>query len=241
MGTYPTSPRSDFIAWCKAHQPVIETQYASIGLSQAQADKFKNDLSTLRNNDEAQESARQAAKAATTAANASFATMKRTAADTVRLIRVFANNAPDPSVVYATAEIDPPAPPTPLPPPGRPTDMTVELDPTTGAITLRWKSVNPRGAAGTSYIIRRKLPGESTFTFVGVSGVKKFTDRTFVAGPDTVMYTIQAQRSDSSGPVSDILTINFGAAGGGPGAASKPFTTQTGGAGGEPSFMKKAA
>ena len=58
------------------------------------------------------------------------------------------------------------------------------------------------------------LPGATEFTFVGVTGTKKFTDKTFFAGPDFVEYTVQGQRSDQSGPVSEVFVVNFGQAGG---------------------------
>lgn len=82
-----------------------------------------------------------------------------------------------------------------------------------GSLTLRWKSNNPRGTSRTSYIIRRRLPGESAFAFVGVSGSSKFVDSTFIAGPDSV----QGQRGDAAEPVSEIFTVNFGQAPGGAG------------------------
>jgi hypothetical protein len=90
----------------------------------------------------------------------------------------------------------------------------VELDSATGAVKLSWKASNPSGTQGTSYIVRRTdTTGE--FVFVGVTGVKTFTDDTFFAGPDSVQYTVQGQRADSAGPVSAIFTINFGRSSGG--------------------------
>ncbi len=88
----------------------------------------------------------------------------------------------------------------------------MELDANSGAITLRWKASNPKGAAGTSYIIRRRLPADPAgqFVFAGVTGVKKYTDNDFNAGPDSVQYTVQGQRSDKAGPLSDIFTVSFG-------------------------------
>src|SRR5262249_1902804 len=38
------------------------------------------------------------------------------------------------------------------------------------------------------------------------------TDTTFFAGPDSVQYTIQGQRADATGPLSEVLTVNFGRA-----------------------------
>ena len=96
-----------------------------------------------------------------------------------------------------------------MPPPGQPTNITVSLTPITGALTLKWKCTNPTGAAGTSYIVRRMLPG-GAWEFIGVTGKKEFIDSTLIAGPDSVQYTVQAQRSDSSGPISEGLTVNFG-------------------------------
>lgn len=96
---------------------------------------------------------------------------------------------------------------------------------------------NPTGTSGTSYIIRRKLPSESEFSFIGVSGKKEFVDDSLIAGPDSVQYTVQGQpltrdatsshvdaqrpsrvkgqRADSSGPLSPVFTVNFGQAPGG--------------------------
>jgi hypothetical protein len=79
----------------------------------------------------------------------------------------------------------------------------------------RWKASNPAGTSGTAYIIRHKLPEESAFSFIGVSGKKEFIDDTLIAGPDSVQYTVQGQRADSSGPVSPIFTVMFGQAPGG--------------------------
>ncbi|MBI5864616.1 MAG: fibronectin type III domain-containing protein [Planctomycetes bacterium] len=111
----------------------------------------------------AQEQAKQAYRVATQETNGAFAALRATAGDDVRLIRAYAESQSKPEVVYNTAQIPPPAAPTPIPPPGQPTDLTVTLAPSTGELTLRWKVTNPPGASGTSYIIRRRLPGESEF------------------------------------------------------------------------------
>ncbi|MFN0012807.1 MAG: fibronectin type III domain-containing protein, partial [Phycisphaerales bacterium] len=92
----------------------------------------------------------------------------------------------------------------------KPSDLSIELNNASGSLTLRWKADNPKGTQGTSYIIRRKLPGQPEFAFIGVTGSKKFIDSTFIAGPDSVQYTVQGQRADSAGPESDPFVINFG-------------------------------
>jgi hypothetical protein len=125
-----------------------------------------------------------------------------------------------------------------VPPPAQPGGLAATLDAATGHISLRWKASNPANARGTTYIIRRKLPGETQFAFIGVAGKKRFVDETLMLGagvrdPVTqlasraggilapgnlapgmlapaVQYTVQGQRANLSGPVSPIFTVNFG-------------------------------
>ncbi|MBI5864618.1 MAG: fibronectin type III domain-containing protein [Planctomycetes bacterium] len=215
MGAYPTSPRAAFLQWCEAHAPVFTANAAAIGLTPAQATAFATATTAGAAALLAQEQARQAALVATQQAQTAFDTLRAGAGDTVRLIRAFAESQTKPEVVYNTAQIPPPSPPSPAPPPAQPTDLTVTLDASGGNLTLRWKAANPTGTSGTSYIIRRRLPGESEFAFIGVSGKKEFVDDSLVAGPDSVQYTVQGQRADSSGPLSPTFTVNFGQAPGG--------------------------
>lgn len=212
MGTYPTSPRAAFLAWCQAHAPVFTINATAIGLTAAQVTAFKALITNAAAAADDQEASKQAAKSATTKATNIFADLRSEASDLVRIIRTFAVTRDDPNV-YVLAEIPPPGSPSPVPPPAMPTDLTVTLDGSSGDLALSWKASNPVGASGTSYIVRRKLPGESTFAFVGVTGTKRFVDGTFSAGPDSVQYTVQGQRSDSTGPLSAIFTVNFGQAG----------------------------
>ncbi len=215
MGAYPTSPRAAFLEWCQAHTSVFSANAAQIGLTPAQATAFSAATTAAAAALLAQEQARQAALVATQAAADAFGTLRSSAGDAVRLIRAFAESQTKPSVVYNLAQIPPPASPSPAPPPAQPTDLTVTLDASGGNLTLRWKAANPTGTSGTSYIIRRKLPEESAFSFIGLSGRKEFVDNTLIAGPDSVQYTVQGQRADSSGPLSAIFTVNFGQAPGG--------------------------
>ena len=210
MATYPIAPRPAFLEWCQAHEAVLVANAAQIGLTPLQATAFKNATDAAATAALALEQAKQAAKVATQAAGQAFGTLRSSAGDTVKLIRAFAENSTKPDTVYQLAQIPPPAQPSPAPPPAQPEKLAVGLDATRGSVTLRWKAANPAGTSGTTYIIRRKLPGESEFSFLGVSGKKTFVDDTLVAGPDSVQYTVQGQRADSSGPESPIFTVNFG-------------------------------
>lgn len=210
MATYPTAPRSAFLGWCQAHESPFTTHAAAIGLTPAQATAFTNAVAKATDAALAQEQAKQAAKVATQKAEDAFTSLKNSAGDTVRIIRAFATIAADPMNVYNLAQIPPPSKPTPAQPPAQPSDLTVTLDATDGTVTLRWKAANPVGTSGTSYIIRRKLPSDPEFAFIGVTGTKKFVDDSLIAGPDSVQYTVQGQRADSAGEVSPIFTVNFG-------------------------------
>lgn len=209
MGTYPTSPRAAFIEWAVNHGDLFVGNAAQIGLTAAQATAFKNDAMTAQAADRDLSVVRQSARTATNIANDATSALRSRARATIGLIKAFAESTNNPQV-YNLAEIPPPADPTTLPPPGQPTDLNVVLDPTSGALSISWKAQNPVGASGTSYIIRRRTSMAGTFEFIGVTGTRKFVDSTFLAGPDMVQYTVQGQRSDSAGPVSQILTINFG-------------------------------
>ncbi len=224
MPIIPTRTQ-DLLDWLDLHAPVWVEEAINIGLTTAQAGAFSTLATAARTKYNERLAAEEALRIATNQSREAIADARREAADLIRVIKGFAVNAADPLVVYNRAQIPPPAIPTPAPPPAKPTDITVELTPTTGDITLRWKASNPAGTQGTSYIIRRRTSPLAAFEFIGVTGSKEYTDSTFTAGPDSVQYTVQGQRSDSAGPVSDILTINFGR---GPGITVQSTKSGTG-------------
>ncbi len=49
--------------------------------------------------------------------------------------------------IYTLAMVDPPAPPSPTPPPGQPTGLTAELQ-VNGSLLLKWKCTSANGGAG---------------------------------------------------------------------------------------------
>jgi len=210
MSTYPTSPRSDFLEWCQGHAPIFTANAAAIGLSTEQAAAFAAATTGAGDATVKQQQAQQAGKVATQEVNEAFGDLRSEASEMVRTIRTFAENSDNASVVYNTAQIPPPAKPSPAPPPAEPKELTVTLAPNSGDLTLKWKATNPEGTQGTSYIIRRRIMGESEFSFIGVTGTKQYIDKTLTAGPDSVQYTVQGQRADSAGPESQIFTVTFG-------------------------------
>ncbi len=209
MGTYPTAPRSAFLEWARTHADVFVSNASQIGLTAAQAQAFKADAAAAEAAANEQAQAAQSAKIATQIANDKVSQLRTRARATVGLIKGFATSTNNMNV-YSIAEIPAPVDPSSVPPPAQPTDMKVMLEPTSGALTITWKAANPVGSQGTSYIIKRRTSPTAQFEFIGVTGSKKFVDSTFAAGPDMVQYTVQGQRSDSAGPVSNIVVVNFG-------------------------------
>jgi hypothetical protein len=212
MSTYPTGPRAPFLEWCDVQTPVFVASAASIGLTASQAAGFAAATAEAHAAILAQGIAQEVARAATQRARAAVRDLRQRAGDAVRSVRAYAETTPAPLAVYNTAQIPPPAAHTPAPPPAQPKRLSAELDASRGALTIRWKARHPSGATGTTYLVRRRLPGEAAFTFVGVTGKKRFIDDTLPAGVAQAQYTVQAQRADRGGRVSEILQVRMGSA-----------------------------
>ena len=81
-----------------------------------------------------------------------------------------------------------------------------------GTLELKWKCANPAGTQGTMYEVLRKVGTAASFSFVGGSGVKSFTDDTLPIGVSPVRYQITAVRSTSRGKPAQFI-VNFGTGG----------------------------
>jgi hypothetical protein len=193
---------------------VWEANAAAIGLTAAQASGLKTAATSARATYNDQIAAANAARVATNLARDTIAASRSTYADALKTIKAFALTQADPGAVYNLAQIPPPAAPSPMPPPGLPTDIRAGLE-TDGSVTLRWKAVNPPGASGTVWTVSRKLPGEASFSFVGAAGSRIFTDETLPAGQSNVQYVVQGQRGQAVGQASPPFTVMFGHGGGG--------------------------
>ena len=212
MGIVPTKVQ-DLLDFADAHGTLWTTNFAQIGLTSAQATAFKGAATTARTNFNAAITADQAKRAATNTSRNTVSDLRQIAAETLSLIKAFADNAANPSVVYSAAQIPEPLPPTPAPAPGTPTDFTVALQ-QSGAVTLKWKCANPVGVGGTIYEVRRRSGSGSTFTFVGAIGIREFTDDTLPTGSTNVTYQITAVRSTIRGLPAQ-FNVNFGVGGDG--------------------------
>ncbi|GDX99857.1 hypothetical protein LBMAG48_22610 [Phycisphaerae bacterium] len=213
MGSIPTSPRAAVQAYCTAHIVPFTSNATAIGLTTAQATEFATLTTGYVQAAGDAEAARIAAATATENATAAYNAMRRSLSRAVSDIRDFASDAADPQEVYNLAQIPARQDPSAVPAPGQPRDVSVAIIAASGELELSWKSSNPPGTTGTAYIVRRRLPTETVFSFVGVTGERKFVDSTFIAGPDNVEYTVQAQRGGLSSPLSEIFLIRFGRSG----------------------------
>ncbi|MDP1660690.1 MAG: hypothetical protein Q8L55_02140, partial [Phycisphaerales bacterium] len=135
----------------------------------------------------------------------------------LRIIDAFATASANPAAVYTAAQIDPPAVPAPLAPPGAVTGITVGIDINTGATIIKWKGNNPGGSSNVAYIVRRKLASATDFTFIGTAGnsgpeARTFVDSTLPQGVDSVFYLLTATRGSQTGP-SVQVQVRFGTVG----------------------------
>ncbi len=208
---------ADQIAFCEAHAPVWAAAGASVGLTTPLCTAFTSLTTNMRKAFNDAQSAKDMYRAAITAQNNAIdLAINGTggAADLIRLIKAFAENTATPAAIYALAHLPMPAVPTPVPAPGKPTNITVALEPS-GAITLKWKSVNASANAGTFFSVKRKLAGESAFNLVSNTGEKTVTDATLMQGSMGATYIIQGHRGALDGPESDQIGVQFGVGGGG--------------------------
>ena len=170
-----------------------------------------------------------AARAGTSKLNRDVEDMAKAGALVIAKVRV--KGATDPSV-YEIANIPSPATPSPVPPPGQPYKVGLQLD-QTGAVGFTWRCKNPRGGGGTLYQIGRQIGGTGPFVIIGTTGPRAFTDSTLPASAATagVTYQITAVRSTAKGPTAE-FSIKFGQSGAGEMTAT--LVPSGGGSGGTP-------
>jgi hypothetical protein len=191
----------------EAHVPVwTAAPPPSIGLTAAQTTDLDTKTKACRTSYTALVAARSAAKNATQVFYDKYNIMLNSGRADIGLIKAYAESQTNPAAVYTAAQIPPPAAPGPGPIPTQPDNFIVGLNPD-GSIKLTWKAV---GDGNTFWMVRRKLAGEGTFSFIGGSGGKSFTDLTIPAGTSSMEYTVFGQRGTVNGPESNVLAVHFG-------------------------------
>jgi hypothetical protein len=210
--------QNDAIIFCEAHNPVWSAAPTTIGLTAAQCTALTTATTTARKNFNDSQSAREASKAATTTLHKGVGIMRDQAAALIAQIKAFAELQTNPAAVYAAAQIPPPAAPTVLPAPGKPTNFEVVLN-SDGSVTLSWESTDASASSGAFFAVSRKLPGQGGFVGVGgASGSTSenrrpfFTDATVpaTAASQGAQYIVQGFRGTRMGDASDAITVQFG-------------------------------
>jgi hypothetical protein len=220
------SNRVDQIQFCENHYPAWEGSPASIGLLPGTVAAFKALTTAARESYNESQAARDASKAATGTFYSKTGLMRDDAADLIRQIKAYAESRPteaERDAVYAKAQIERAAPPTPMTAPGKPTDININLEPS-GAVTITWSAENASAGTGGFFNITRKLPGQNTFGLVGGSPgtttearTMTFTDYSIPtsAAGQGAQYIIQGRRGQLMGEASDPFVVQFGVDGAG--------------------------
>lgn len=210
MTTVIPTRDADFVVWAQQHAPVFTSNAAAIGLSSGQATAFTGAATAVRQAFDTVEAARAALAGAQDAWATARLTSRRTAGDTVRFIKAFAENNKDPASIYALAQIPAPNAPAPIGPPAAATTLKATLDVSTGTLTVRWKATQPKGMTGVVYQVQRVVGTGSNFAQVGLTGSKSFQDFEIPSGASRVQYRVIAQRGSQQSQASAVLDVRFG-------------------------------
>lgn len=208
----------DALQFFEDHWPIWQANLAACGLSSAQVLSVKSACESCRSKFNTQQAAKNAAKSATAAFQATLSDLRSVGATTIQVIKTYADTTHNLGV-YDIAQLPRPAAPGASLPPGKPKNITATIEPT-GALTLRWTCDNTEGdrrATGVFYQVFRKGPGEASFSNVGGSGTRAFTDETLPLGPDSATYIVQGVRGQIAGDPSEQFTVQFGVGSGGGG------------------------
>ncbi|QQS10042.1 MAG: hypothetical protein IPK69_05320 [Phycisphaerales bacterium] len=210
------------LAFAQTHAEVFLARSAEIGLTPEQASLVANAYAAARAARDAQADLMYAYRAATQEFEQKKRELQAALGVTLRRIKVHAEATRDTSV-YARAEI--PAPATARTTVGAPAaamSLTADLHAPTGALTIQWKSRQPRGVRNVTWTIERRLDAghatsrrtaaihASEWTTLGMTGDKSFTDTTLPAGTRAAHYRVTARSGGNTGPTSATLIVHLG-------------------------------
>ncbi|MDB5321714.1 MAG: hypothetical protein JWN40_3345 [Phycisphaerales bacterium] len=183
------SIRIDRVTFVENHTATWQTEATAIGTSTSAVTALTTKAVTARAAYNAHILAQAQAKAATQVFYDAVAAMTTDATAIIRQVK--AKAALSGNSIYTLALLPIPATPTPVPPPGTPTDFRVALQ-SDGSLQLKWKCPNPAGSGGTTYQVSRKTGTTGDFIMLTTVGARSFTDPTIPAGTPSVTYRVQA-------------------------------------------------
>ncbi len=200
------------VEFYEVHNAPFSANAVAIGTTAAAVTALNVKTVAARTAYATQQSLHDQAKAATQNFKDAVVAMQQSGSEIIKSIK--AKAAVSGNGIYTLAQLPVPAIPAPVPAPGLPEGFSASLD-QLGALTLKWKCVNPPNAAGPVYEIARQIGTTGNFIVLGLSGVKNFTDTTLPpgAGSGTVSYRVIAVRSTARG-AAGVFTVRFGTSGG---------------------------
>lgn len=214
MGNVP-SERNALFAFAQGHYAIWLERYATIGVSQQLAQSVKTATEAVSAATLAANEARTASRAATSELSTAYRALRMVISEAVRTINDFAEASSDPQAIFDKAMIDAPQPRGEAPPPSRPYDLTVTLNPTTGSLLLKWRAVQPPGVSGVVYRVMRAIGAGGEYDQIGLVGEKTMVDASIPAGTAQLSYNVVAQRGGQTSLPSVAIDVRFGLGAGG--------------------------
>jgi hypothetical protein len=199
------SKKQERLDWLSDHLLLWSDVSAQIGLSAEEVAQLQTLYDSANSSWNTAKSSRIAARNNTFTANTAWSAMNSFLGAMVKAIRSHAQATGDDSV-YAKAGLQPPAPPTPKPTPGIPTDVTTRVD-NIGRIVLKWKSANSAPSSGAAFQIRRKLAGQSKYKVIATVQSRQFTDDSIPTGTSSATYIIKGFRGNNAGEPSEPVVV----------------------------------
>ncbi|HRQ72821.1 MAG TPA: hypothetical protein PLU35_07320 [Phycisphaerales bacterium] len=197
------------IEWFEQRIPVWTTNPTAIGLTMGQVTQLLSRTAAARSAYQNAQAARNESRSKAVLFHDATGNLRDYGADLIKTIKAYAETTEDPSV-YAEADVPPPAQPSPLGPPGTPTDIVTTIN-NRGYVEIRWKADNAANSSGAYFRIERRLSDEQAFRLLGTTGHKTFTDETIPVGTHQATYIITPCRGDASGEPSEQFVVPFAA------------------------------
>ncbi|MEQ9097380.1 MAG: hypothetical protein RIE32_14080 [Phycisphaerales bacterium] len=181
---------------------------AQIGLVVAQTTELSSRIDAARAAYDAAQAAKLTLAALIETQDAALGAMTEYGSQLVQTIRAFAKQTGSASV-YATALIDPPKDPTPIPPfPA--SNLTYELT-TSGSLKLTWDG---RLSTGTSYILERAFFNEQgqvqPFEAIAFVDGLSYTDDSIPNGTGNILYQVKALKGGATTQPTAPIFVRFG-------------------------------
>ncbi len=214
MGVVPSS-RIAKVEFYETHAPIWGIGPTLIGLTAVQVTNMTALTKAARDAYNAQQTAIDAAKSATTKFYNAVHDMQGLGADLIANIKTFAETTNNPNV-YVLANVPAPAAPTPAGPPVAP-DMLNAVMNSDGTIHLTWKGTL---AQRQFFSVWRQLPSQSMPVQISAVAAKEYTDVTVPRGLQQVIYNVRAHRDSAVSVPTSNLVVYFGAIPGGGGLAA---------------------